>query len=75
MVSSEIYFFLLVIFYMLIPFINHLPPQQALMLENLQKTSTPHVGLQPNSQVNLRGAFIVISKAGSLFKRQSLIYK
>ncbi|MEQ2226325.1 Apoptotic chromatin condensation inducer in the nucleus, partial [Ilyodon furcidens] len=23
----------------------------ALMLENLQKTSTPHVGLQPNSQI------------------------
>ena len=25
--------------------------QQALMLENLQRTSTPHSGLQPNSQV------------------------
>lgn len=28
--------------------------QQALMLENLQKTSTAHIGLQPNSQVSVR---------------------
>jgi len=26
--------------------------QQALMLENLQKTSTHHIGLQPNSRVS-----------------------